>query len=73
MTDDDEDEGTVFALQQSRVERLTGDDDVGAIYLDVTDAEDHSEEPEITRIAVAMNRELATKLRDQLNSFIGGN
>lgn len=69
-TDDD---GTVFALQESSVARLASGDDVGAIYLDVTDAEDHSEKPEMVRLAIAIDREAATKLRDQLNSFIGGN
>lgn len=70
---EDDDEGTVFALQRSSVDRIASDADVGAIYLDVTDAEDHSEKPEVVRLAVALDRELATKLRDQLNSFIGGN
>lgn len=69
----DDDEGTVFALQGSRIERIASDPDVGAIYLDVTDALDHSENAEMTRLAVAINRELAIALRDQLNSFLGGN
>lgn len=71
--DDQGNEGTVFALQKSAVAWVASGDDVGAIYLDVTDAEDQSKKPTMARLAIAINRSLAIELRDQLNSFIEGN
>lgn len=68
-----DDDGPVYALQQSHVDWVNISDDVGAIYLDVANIEDRRAKPEVFRFAVTLNRDLARKLRDQLNSFIGGN